>query len=273
MNPPPFHVCIISWGDKGLNAARIAAALESRVAQLSVVYSNPAEAPESGAGIWHQMPNSAFFGAKFAKALAQTPDGHALLLIHADTDFPDWPQLLARCTAAFARFDDLALWSPDFTFTPWRTALVRLFDQPDAPGLVSVIQTDGIITAFSPATVDRLRALDLTDNPLGWGIDWAAVAFAYANGHRVLRDISLRVTHPKSRGYTGAIAARDMAASMAQLTHAERVQIALLRAFFHNRKDAGRAWPSRLWHTLARPQRKDPFSGLQTPASPARPPV
>jgi hypothetical protein len=268
-----LHASIISWGDKGPNAAYIAASLAPMIAHLTVVYSSPDAKPQTGAGHWHALPDTTFFGAKFAKALAETPANHAMLLIHADTSFGDWPHLLTRCTAAFAQFPDLALWSPDFTDTPWRTALVRLFDQPDASGLVSVIQTDGIITAFSPATVDRLRRLDLTANPLGWGIDWAALAFAYASGLRVLRDTTLKVTHPKSRGYMGDIAARDMAAFLAQLTHAERAQIALLRAFFQNRKDAARPWPARLFHSLFRMQRKDPFSGLQTPPSPPPPPA
>ena len=270
---PPIHISIISWGDKGPNAAHIDATLAPHAAHLTVIYSTPTEAALSGVGHWHQLPNATFFGAKFAKALAETPANHALLLIHADTDFPDWPHLLARCEHAFSLFPDLGLWSPDFSTTPWRTPLVCLFDQPDAPGLTSVMQTDGIITAFAPATVTRLRALDLSANPLGWGIDWAAVAFAYANGLRVLRDTTLMVTHPKSRGYTGKAAARDMAAFLAQLTHAERAQIALLRAFFHNRKDAARPWPARLFHALFRQTRKDPFNGLRTPPLPPPPPA
>jgi hypothetical protein len=256
---PRCHVAIISWADKGPAAVRIAAAL-APLARVTVLYSNPAETPETGPGTWVHLPNSAYFGPKFTAALRATAEEEVLLLIHADTDYADWPSLLARCTAAFAILPDLGLWAPDFTFTPWRSDIATLFTQPEAPGLVSVMQTDGIITAFAPATLNRLRLLDLSNNNLGWGIDWAAVAFCYATGLRVLRDTTLIVTHTQSRGYAAKAAESDMAAFLAQLTMAERTQIALLRAYFLNREDAKRPWYSRLWHALAKQSRKDPIS-------------
>ena len=256
----PFHVAVISWDGKAAAARQIAAALAG-AAQVSVIYSNRAEQPETGPGSWLQLPNSAYFGPKFALALAQTPPGCGLLLIHADTTFPDWPQLFQRCGLAFASFADLAVWSPDFSFTPWRTDLVQVFAQPSLAGLVSVMQTDGIVTAFSPGTVDRLRRLDLTGNNLGWGIDWVAVAHAYATGQRVLRDTTLRVSHPRSRSYRSSEAGDTMRSFFAQLTDAERAQIALLRAYFYLRKDDLRPWYARLWYALGA-KRKDPLSGL-----------
>lgn len=257
-----LHVVVISWAGKRAAAERIASAVAGQAGRLTVIYSNPEEQSESGPGTWLQLPNAAFFGPKFALALSRMAPGEVLLLIHADAEFHDWPLLLRRCRDAFGRLDDLAVWAPDFTFTPWPTRLVQLLPQPEAPDLVSVVQTDGIVTAFSPDTVERLRRLDLGANNLGWGIDWAAVAFAYASGRRVLRDTALLVTHPRSRSYGSGLATEHMRAFFAQLSHAERAQIALLRAYFHNREDAARSWRSRLWHAIAKQRRKDPLSDL-----------
>lgn len=255
-----LHVAIISWADKGPNAARIAASLAPH-ARVTVIYSNPGELPEVGAGHWIQLPNTAYFGPKFVTALQETASDEVLLLIHADTDFSDWPHLADRCAKAFATLPDLGLWAPDFTHTPWPSDLVRLLPQPEATELISVMQTDGIITAFAPATLNRLHKLDLSANNLGWGIDWAAVAFCYASGLRVVRDTSLVVTHPRSRGYRGGAAAEAMHALFAQLTLPERTQIALLRGYFNDRKAASRPWYSRLFYALTG-RTRDPFAGL-----------
>lgn len=234
MKTIPLHIVIISWVGMGDRARRIAGAVVGRAGRLTVVYSNPEEAEESGPGDWVQVPNAQFFGRKFETALARHDDG-PMLLIHADTHYDDWPGLVDVFRAAVARHPSLGIWSPDFTHTGWTTPAVAISAVPGTT-LVNVVQTDAIIIGMAPAVVDRMKRLDYRRNNLGWGIGWAAVACAYANGMLVLRDTGLMVEHLVSRGYGAAEAAEQMNEFLTQLTEAERVQVLLLRSWHQARR-------------------------------------
>ena len=248
-----LHVVVISWTGKSDNARTIAAAVGGHADDATVVYSNADERDETGPGQWIRLPDSDFYGRKFAAA-AQAAGDAALLLIHADTSFADWPGLVGRCRAAFARHADLGFWSPDFTNTPYRFNYVEMLPLPDGDGLVSVAQNDGIVFALSPAVVGRLRQLDFSQNNLGWGIDWAALAFCHANGLLVVRDPTLVVTHPKGSGYGTDAAAAQMRAFLGQLTFAERNQLLLLRTYYltHRREAKSRVFRFLMRHVWRR---------------------
>lgn len=214
-----------------------------------MIHSNAAEQDQTGPGTWIRVPNADFFGRKFQAAMADF-SGDVMLLIHADTAFADWPRLANRCRDAFATHPDLGVWAPDFTNTPWETRFVALLDVPGTPGLVTVAQTDGIITAFARPVIERLRCLDLSANNLGWGLDWAAIGYCLGNGLLVCRDTTLLVQHPKSRSYLNSEALAQMAALFAQLTLTERNGIFLAKSFFDwsSRRPGGRSRLWWLWH-------------------------
>jgi len=237
---PQVHVAVISWQGRGDAARAIAAAVLPVVDGLSVVYSNAAERPEAGPGDWVQLPNSAYFGSKFQAAMAHTPPGAVLLLIHADTTHDDWPGVVARCRAAFAHHPRLGVWAPEVGATPYRTEWVALLPQPEDPALVSVMQTDGIVFALAPAILQRLSGMDYACNNLGWGIDWVAVAHALCSGHLVLRDTALHVGHTRGSGYDTQAARAQMHAYLAQLTLPERNMVALLKQNIAARRAASK---------------------------------
>jgi hypothetical protein len=237
---PKVHVVIVSWQGRGDAARAIATAVAPVADGLSVVYSNAAEQPESGPGHWVQVPNSAYFGPKFEAALAHTPPGAVLLLIHADTTHADWPAVVARCRAAFARYAHLGVWAPEVGDTPYRTEWVSLLPQPGDPALVAVMQTDGIVFALAPAIQQRLRSMDYACNNLGWGIDWAAAAHALCSGHLVLRDTALHVGHTRGSGYDTQAAEAQMRAFLAQLPMPERNMVALLKQHTAARRAASK---------------------------------
>ena len=252
--PRPIHAVIISWKGKHDQARRIALALENVAGlRLTVVASHPEPEMDTSPGAWQFLPDAQFFGPKFAAALAATRTEEILLLIHADTDFADWPRLVARCGQAFDSVADLALWAPDFTWTPYPLAVARLpgaVAQGEDGALIPVVQTDGIVLALAPETQARLRALDCASNNLGWGIDWAALAWAYANGRPVLRDSALCVTHHRSRSYGSGDAAEQMRRFFEGLSDAERAQITLLNACLLRQLDATRPRWRRAWNAL-----------------------
>jgi hypothetical protein len=153
-----IHAVIISWDGYGDAARRIAGRVAPSVESVRVIYSNAAEAPESGPGDWIQVPNSAFFGTKFCRGIEAHGRG-ILLLLHADTDCSDWPALVDRCRDVFDRHSDLAMWSPDFTHTSFPNSRVKLADGPE-PGLISVGFPDGIVLAIREDVVRWLKQLD-----------------------------------------------------------------------------------------------------------------
>jgi len=238
---PQVHVVVISWQGRGDAARAIAAAVAPVADGLSVVYSNAAEQPEAGPGDWVQLPDSAYFGPKFQAALAHTPPGAVLLLIHADATCDDWPAVVARCRAAYARHQRLGVWAPEVVgANPYRTEWVGLLPQPGEPTLLSVMQTDSTVFALAPAVLQRLRGLDYACNNLGWGIDWVAVAHALCSGHLVLRDTALRVVHPRGSGYHTQAADAQMRVFLAQLTMPERNMVALLKQNIAARRAASK---------------------------------
>ncbi|HRK42610.1 MAG TPA: hypothetical protein PLH11_06195 [Gemmobacter sp.] len=71
--PKPIHAVIISWKGKHAQAQQIALALESVAGlRLTVVASHPEPEMKTTPGAWQFLPDTQFFGPKFAAALAAT---------------------------------------------------------------------------------------------------------------------------------------------------------------------------------------------------------
>ena len=225
-----LDVVIISWQGHGEKALHIARCLEGQPhLRLSVIYSNAGETAESGPGRWLQVPNSAYFGAKFAKALAEF-DGGALVIIQADATSEDWPGLMARCHERFCNLPELGVWAPRVDYTPWLPQRVDI-GPPRPDGLTAVAHTDGIVLAFSASVMQRLRQLDYRGNNIGWGIDWIAICHCYSQGLAVLREDGFTIGHPPSRGYDTREATRQWLAFMQQMPAAEQAMFEILKRY------------------------------------------
>jgi len=213
-------------------AEAIAAAVAPHVASTTVIYSNAEEAEEYGTGHWERVPNDFFFGRKFKRALdlfmtaTSTSPVDLFMLIQADAVHPDWPKVLTRCLWAFG-IPDLGVWCPKVDWSWWTTERVRLGDYGQT-GLKMVAQTDGICWAIRREVVERIQRLDYDCNNLGWGVEWAAVAYAYAHNLLVLRDETVIVGHPKGSGYDHTEARRQQDLFLNQLSTQEKIQQALL---------------------------------------------
>jgi hypothetical protein len=224
---PEIHAAIISWDGYGDAARQIAGAVAPCVTSLRVIYSNRAEAQETGPGDWIAVANTDFFGAKFHRAI-EAHEAGIFLLLHADTAFSDWPSLVDRCRNVFGRHADLAIWSPDFTHTAFPNSRVKLADGPE-PGLISVGFPDAIVLAIREDVVRWLKELDYSENNIGWGIAWAAMAYATTRNLLVCRDTNLVVEHEVSRGYDATDATRQRDHFLSQLSVREQQEIERLR--------------------------------------------
>ena len=219
----PLDVAIISWQGQHENAAHIARALStSPDLRVVVIYSNAAEAPETGAGEWIQVPNAHFFGWKFKRALDGVHgDSPAMVIIQADARADDWAALMSRCVECVRAQPNLGLWTPKVDYTPW---IPRRVDIARVAGtdLMQVARTDGIVLALTRPVLERLRQLDYASNNLGWGIDCIAIAHSFARGLLVVRDDGGHVHHPRSRGYDHRAATAQWRQFLQQMTESEK---------------------------------------------------
>jgi hypothetical protein len=243
---PTVDVVIISWQGMSESSRRIAARVDGMPGvRLRIIYSNAAEAPEQGPGLWQQVSNAKYFGTKFAAALADF-DRDVLLLVQADALFTDWPLVVARCQTRFAQRPLLGMWAPRIDYTPWTPERVDVRTLDDQ-GLTAVAQTDGVVLAFSASTIQRMRSLDYDCNNLGWGIDWIAICHCYVSGLEVLREDGLTIAHPPSRGYAYREAVVQWRIFMRQLNDEEQAMFQILLRFTAERR---RGWVGKLLSSL-----------------------
>ena len=239
---PTADVVVISWNGFGARARHIAQQLNGLPGvRLRVIYSNAAEAPESGAGSWLQVPNEHYFGAKFSAALPGF-DNDVLMIVQADALCEDWRGMVQRCQLRFAQRPRLGLWAPRIAYTPW---LPKRVDVRLLPGenLTEVAHTDAIVLAMSRQVVQRLRDLDYRENNIGWGIDWIAICYCYTRGLAVLREDGLAVAHPPSRGYDSRLATAQWLAFMRQMSEAEQSMFEILKRYTAEKRTS-------LWNKL-----------------------
>lgn len=230
------HVVVISWEGQTQNAQSIAEALAPVVKQgdcaLSVIYSNVAGVPETGAGQWIETPQSWYYGRKFAHALSCMGPDEIMLQIQADATYDDWPALVADCRASFDQHDQLGIWAAELDETPWPTARVQDGGPLDS-GLQPVLQTDGVVWALHPQIWNGMTGFDYSVANLGWGIDWIAGLLARKQNRQCVRDPRHIVHHPAGRGYSGAVATQHMKNLFAQLPVQDRFDILSLHRTLH----------------------------------------
>jgi hypothetical protein len=221
------HAIIYSWPAVHANAFSIARALAGHVYRVSIVActDTPLEhEPDLDVVV---LDNSAYFGRQFEKTI-EVFDGDVLLQIAADTTTPSWPAVASQCAKRFAANDKLAIWTPDIDGTTWPNERVFLYRTED-PNMIGIVQTDCIVWAMRRPIVDFLRAMDYARTPLGWGIDWAAIAHAYANGQRVLRDLSVKIHHRiGGSGYDRDEANRQKDHFLSALSDDDKIQLLLM---------------------------------------------
>lgn len=209
-------------------AAAIARAMTDCADETLTLYSNAAERAETGPGLWIAEPQQHYFGHKFHTLLHRMNREHALLLVQADATSDNWPRLVRRYRQLLRADPPPGLWAPGIDHTAFPNCFA--LDGPKSDGLLPVLQTDAVVLGLHPAVLCRLRQLDYAGNNLGWGIDWAAIAYCRLHGLRILRDLTESVHHPPGRGYDEHSAQEQMRAFLGQLTPDEAAALNTARA-------------------------------------------
>jgi len=236
------HAVVISWTGHGARAQHIASGLAGHADRITVIYSNPTGAPESGAGDWVQVDNALFFGPKLAAGMARHGAEEFLVLIQADATAKDWPGVIRALRDCAAVRPALGVWTPVIDTSFYHARCLTVATTSD-PRYEHACQTDGIVLALHRDIILRLRELDLAANNLGWGIDKFANSVALALGREIILDRSLTVGHVPGRSYDPSRATAQMDAFLAQMTERERVLHRLLEDSFYaiNRRQKRRS--------------------------------
>lgn len=224
-----IHAFIICWTGKEDSARHIANSIQPYVEYLTVIYSNTTGKIEEGDGKWVKVPNEWYSGKKYQKCL-QLYLGTIMLLIAADVATDDWPRLIERCKKTHVKYENLGIWSPDIDYTPYNSKRVIIANIKESQ-FALVSNTDSIVWSLSNPVVRRLKELDYECNNLGWGIDWLAISYALAHNLFVIRDLSIKIIHPKGTGYDELRAKMQMNIFLKQMTNHEKLMLSWLNAF------------------------------------------
>ena len=224
---------VISWDGFYKKSQHIVSELEHHADALHVIYSNKDGSGETGQGNWHKVPNECFFGGKFKTALDLFNED-IFLLVHADVTCDSWPSLVEQCRKIFS-FKDVGVWVPDINFNPWSINKTKISEVNNLKGVHFVAATDAIVVAYSAEVISRLKQYNYEKNHFGWGIDWAAVCYAYCNNLMVLGDTTVKLHHPQSPGYSTDQARQQMNEFFQQMTVQERMQYAVLNGYISQR--------------------------------------
>jgi hypothetical protein len=227
---PQIHAVIFCWPRQVENARRIRDALNGHVDRLTVIDSS-GETHDAIDGVtWLAVDPAYYYGHQFREALKRF-DGDVMLQVQADASSAEWPRVVETCRTRFRGLPRLGIWAPEIDHSFWATERVRLYEIAGT-GLTGVGQTDCIVWALHKDIVSFLQGLDYDANNYGWGIDWAAIAYALSTHRRVLRDSQICVLHPKGSGYAHADARSGMRNFLQQLPLDVAIQCRLLLKAF-----------------------------------------
>jgi hypothetical protein len=229
---PKIWAYIISWNNQHEKALLIADSILHSCEKVSIVYSDSDKnlsTYQKFSGNLIERSNQGVFSDKFCGCIEDF-NADLMLIIHADCQSDNWSALLKRCTNAFKNIAHLGLWSPLIEWTAFdlsKTEIMKIHNT----SLSIVVQTDTIVTAFSNIIVNRMRRFNYTKNIYGWGIGWAANAYALSNGYLSIVDREVKITHPKESGYQALEASKQRNLFLSQCTPQELVQLSMMRHF------------------------------------------
>lgn len=199
-----INIILICWPGVEENVEHIASEITGAGWSVTVIYSESNDDNKlmpKGPGTWIKTPDSWYYGSKL-NFILNNFSAEVLLQIHGDVHCLAWPNLVSHCLESFDKIPHLKIWSPNVEGTFWTSDRVSLSEFVcDDRHYLNITNTDTMVWGLSRDTQDFLKSTSLTKNNLGWGVDWAACAYAYYHRSKVLRDLSITVNHPLKTGY------------------------------------------------------------------------
>ena len=162
------------------------------------------------------LRQDAYFGEQFVHTIKRF-NKDILIQIQADAIFDNAKILIESCKKAFESQSNLGIWAPDINYTSWineinykKISLNRTArEQKYKYGMLEVLNTDCTFWAISKEVVNEMNKLDLELVKYGWGLDITASAICRSKKLKVMRDLNLKVIHPKGTGYNETEASNE----------------------------------------------------------------
>jgi hypothetical protein len=190
---------IFNW--KGHEKGAIA--LENNLAPLvPVTVINSDETLRAKNSRWCHLTETAYFSEQWNTATGKF-DADVIWHVQADAGIADPKRMLARATLMFDN-PIVGIYEPFVDFTDIRYDLTKL--RMIAPSLYQVPLTDCTCWFIAGSVLRAFPRIDIAQNRFGWGVPAVMAAIAMLQGKICLRDHSLRVDHPRGRGYSSEVA-------------------------------------------------------------------
>jgi len=236
-----FHIFVISWVGQHENAVHICRQALSVTDKVTLIHSEPdLELPfELDCKVIKRPIDTSFWGDKFSTCLAQVGDD-AMLVIHADCQYPHWPQLINSCQSSVTSYPQIGVWSPHIDWVPWQLKTMIIASIAHSPLKVTA-KTDSVIFYLAPSVIARMKLANYEANVYGWGIEWMMVCAAYTQGLIAVTDTSIKVMHPNKTGYPKDQAHAQLMEFNLQLLPTERILGTLLNSHIAQRGGFGGA--------------------------------
>lgn len=209
-----IHPFIFTWKRHFERACKLEDQLREIFPAVTVINSDD----DSSRPGWINVGDSCYFGAQFQKAL-ELFSGDIMFHIQADAEYHDFQKLVEDAKFYF-RFYEAGIYAPNVDYTWWSGDKTDI----NAPllshsNLKLVADTDETVWFIRKEVIDGLseRKIDLSINPLGWGIDCVLSCLSYSKGMPVIRDYRHTVRHPQGTGYDYPTAETQMEGMIASL--------------------------------------------------------
>ena len=170
-------------------AFELASALVAKGLDVTIVYSDPNPRLVFSKRIPAiRVPHDLSWAAEFL-ACIDSCKADLMLVINADCECADYFSLVKNCVSAFNQYPDLSIWSANIAGTYNELKYTQIASL-QSDGLVSVAAVDFFVFAIDQLAIRRLKTVDFTGNPNGWGAGVIAGSWAHKNNRLVCVDRS-----------------------------------------------------------------------------------
>jgi hypothetical protein len=189
-----IQAVIFNWRGHEANAVKLQRQIRP-LADVTVVNSDEDAAPRHPD--WIHLNEEAYFSAQWNEALRRF-NGEVLFHVQADAEIDDCALLFKKATACFQK-PPIGVYEPYIDFTD------ITYDESRLPAigdkLYRVPLTDSTCWFIGRSILNNFQPIDPAANRYGWGVPGVVAALGLLQGKFAVRDYSIKVRHPKRRGY------------------------------------------------------------------------
>lgn len=186
---------IFTWNQFTSNAIDIESKI-SNYGKTIVVNSNVNDKKDG----WINL-NDAYFAEQWNTLVSNTDtDTDFIFNILADVSVVDFDNLFNRFKSVSSKYE-VGIYAPYADYSYHQYDLNQLYKVQD--NLYEVPNTDCLCWFINKSILKNNLIFDVNTNMYGYGADWYYSAECLLQNKRVLRDYSIRVTHPPYKNYDG----------------------------------------------------------------------